>query len=323
MANNASLMVSVVIPSYGNFAGLLRCLDSVQSSTRMPHGSFEEVVVTSGYTDEEVESLRFRGSRVTQLDRPAPTSLSRNIGAESCTAKFLLFLDDDNVVAPDAIFLLSEALSRWDDAVVVGPAMYYGTAPDRLWCAGVRRSRVLMKTTFRTQLPDPTPERMSSDDFPNCFMVRRKEFETINGFDALRFPQQWEEGDLARRLAGRFGGAAFVVPQSRIWHYIELPLVRRLHLRNGDRAFLVARGRAMFTALHGDSLQWLAYLVAAQWMFGAFYLSTTLSLPRSQRTSVLVGYLKGMRAGLVHGWRARAENRRIARTSGAHIRTYR
>lgn len=270
------------------------------------------IVITSGYSDEELASLRRRGCKVVALSSPVSVSESRNTGVQSSAGEYLLFLDDDNVVAPSSTGLLQQSLAAWPDAVVVGPAMYYGGAPDRLWCAGVRRSRVLMKTAFRHDLPVALPDRMPSEDFPNCFMVRRSDFDSVNGFDAIRFPQQWEEADLARRLVRSTGGGVYVVPRARIWHHIETQMAQRLHLRNARRAFLCARGRGMFTAIHGNTLQWIAYLIAAQWMFGAFYIAAALSLPSSNRLGVVSGYMRGLWAGLIDGWQARRQGRPAA-----------
>jgi GT2 family glycosyltransferase len=169
-----------------------------------------------------------------------------------------------------------------------------------------------MKTTFRQDLPDVLPERMPSEDFPNCFMVRRSDFDAVGGFDAIRFPQHMEEADLARRLFRSTGSRAYVVPQARVWHHIETQLAQRLHLRNAKRAWLCAHGRAMFTAIHGDRLQWIAYLVAAQWLFAAFYIGAALSVPSGNRRGVVSGYIRGLRAGLIDGWRARNQDRRAA-----------
>lgn len=312
---------TVVVPSYGNFASLVRCVSSVTQGSTKTAGPVQTVVVTSGYEPEQVAALRSLSCQVLELERPVPTSQSRNLGAAAAAGQFLLFVDDDNVLDIEAIAALANSMRSWADACVVGPAMYYGGFPERLWCAGVRRSRVLMRTTFRQSLPTPLPARMPSEDFPNCFMVRRSEFEAIRGFDASRFPQQWEEGDLARRLSRATGGKAYLVPQARVWHFIEAPLVRRLHLRNSDRAFLVARGRGVFTAVHGDRLQWAAYVIAAQWMFGVFYLGATLRMPRSIRIQLMIGYIRGMRAGLLEGWRIRSRHETVPRPNAARVNT--
>jgi GT2 family glycosyltransferase len=301
-------MVSVIIPSYERYDSLLACVKSIKESRELPEGGIEIVIVTSGYSDPELEALRGSGCRVVALDDPVCTSDSRNIGAASSSGDYLLFLDDDNVVGANSISLLSQSLVEWPDAAMVGPAMYYGADPNRLWCAGVHRSRVLMKTTFNRQLPKPLPPRIASEGLPNCFMVRRSDFNVVNGFDAVRFPQQWEESDLANRLTRSTGGSVYVIPSARIWHNIETQLARRLHLRNAQRAYLCARGRAMFTATHGDWLQWVAYLLAAQWMFAGLYLGAAFWLPSRQRNDVVGGYVRGLRVGLLDGWRARTES---------------
>jgi GT2 family glycosyltransferase len=298
-------MVSVITPSYGRFDSLMACVESVRASNPTPAGGIEVVIVTAGYHTAQLLSLRDTATTLIELDAPLSTSASRNTGVAASSGRYLMFLDDDNVVAPDSIALLSDALDSGGDAVVVGPAMYFGAEPTRLWCAGVSRSRVLMKTTFRNSLPTPMPARMSSDDFPNCFMVRRREFDVVNGFDAVNFPQQWEESDLARRLVRKSAGQVYVIPSARIWHFIDTKFAERLHLRNPTRAFLIARGRAVFTAIHGDRIQWIAYLLVAQWAFGALYLGAAVWYGPSDRLRLLTAYLRGMAVGLVAGWRAR------------------
>jgi GT2 family glycosyltransferase len=302
-------VVSVITPSYGRFDLLLACVDSVRLSSPVPTGGLEIVVVTSSYTPTELDTLRARQCTVLVLDTPASASASRNVGVSSASGQYLLFLDDDNVVATNAIWLLWHTLESQPEAAIVGPAMYFGEDRDRLWCAGVRRSRVLMRTEFRRHLPPNPPKQMASEDFPNCFMVRRTDFVTVNGFDASRFPQHYEEADLARRIVKATSGGVCAIPAARVWHFIEAPLARRLHLRSENRAYLCARGKAMFTAVYGDSVQWAAYLLVAQWAFAVFYLGAALWLPGSERMGVIRGYLRGLRAGLVEGWRARSADR--------------
>jgi GT2 family glycosyltransferase len=270
-----------------------------------PEGGLEILMVSHGYGEQQLRLVEAVGCKVLGPGIPLSTSDSRNLGAAAAVGKYLLFLDDDNVIAPDTIRLLYLALRRWSDAAVVGPVMYYGSKPGRIWCAGVTRSRILMKTTMRTRLPVKHEERLPSDDLPNSFMVRRAEFVAIGGFDAQRFPQHYEEGDLARRLRTLTGGKAFIVSSARTWHFIGLDLAERLHLRNPERAYLCARGRAVFTAMYGDSLQWLAYLALGQWLFAALHLSSALMLLPARRFEVMLAYLRGALDGLRIGARLR------------------
>jgi len=276
------------------------------------------VVVTSGYNKAELEELDGLGCRVIDVGLPVSTSMSRNLGAESSIGDYLLFLDDDNTVAQDAIWRLWHSLSSWPDAAEVGPAMYYGSDRERIWCAGVSRTRLLMKTTFRQQLPPVLPDRLPSDDFPNCFMVRRTDFNAIGGFDAEHFPQHMEEADLARRLMGAAGGRVYTVASARVWHYIDKQLASRLHMRDPERAYFCARGRAVFTAIYGDRLQWATYVVVGQWLFTLLYLGATLSMSSDMRIGIFRGYIRGLFSGLADGWHIRGTMPFVRAGSSVH-----
>jgi GT2 family glycosyltransferase len=303
-------VVTVVTPSYGRFDRVLACVDSVMNSIPVPVGGIEVVIVTAMYSQVEVAELRRRGCKVLEVEEKLPTSASRNAGAAIASGNHLLFLDDDNVVAPDAISKLYEALRSWPDAVLVGPAMFYGTEPERLWCAGVRRSRFLMKTNMLGYLTNPMPGRLKSEDFPNCFMLKVEDFQAVGGFDAKLFPQHYEEADLARRLVRMTGRRVFCAPTARVWHFIAPEYWERLHLRDESRAYFCARGRAVFTAVYGDTLQWLTYLVIAQWLFAAGYLVTAIQMPAHMRRPIIRGYLRGLYAGFGMGLALRGDPRR-------------
>ena len=205
------------------------------------------------------------------------------------------------MVAPDALWFMWQALTNWRDAAVIGPVMYYGSRPLTIWCAGVSRTAILSRTRFRTTLPDPLPDRLASDDFPNCFMVRRVDFEVVGGFDAERFPQHMEEGDLACRLALSTGKLAFCVPKAKIWHAIGTRFVERLHLHNNaERVYFVGHSRALYTALYGTRAQWIGYVLASMWALAAVHLLTIALAPSGRR--VLAGsYIHGVKMGVWEG----------------------
>jgi GT2 family glycosyltransferase len=295
-------MVSVIIPCFDRWHRLAICLRSIASSEPKPPEGVETIVVTAGLTSESRTMIKDLATQVVELPIRTEVSAARNAGAAAAHGTQLLFLDDDNVVAPNAIYILSEALSAWDDAVMVGPAMYFGDAPTRLWCAGIARTRVLMKTKLRASLPEPLPERLRSDDFPNCFLVRRKEFEHVRGFDAEAFPRHYEEGDLARRLVASTELGVFCVPSAKVWHFIGQGLDSRLHIKAGEAAYWLSHGRAAYTSRYGGRTQLLAYLALGQWLFAGLYISNMLRLPSDHRNRAIAAYVRGLRdgVGLVH-----------------------
>lgn len=297
-------MVSIIIPSFGRMARLKQCLDSINRSELQQTGWVQVVVVTSTYTESEIAEIECAGAAVVRLNGQVWVSEARNAGAASAIGEYLLFLDDDNVIAPDAIRRLREAFELWPDTAVAGPVMYYASAPETIWCAGVSRSKVFMKTHLASRLPYPLPDRLPSEDFPNCFMVRRRDFEDIGGFDVELFPLHMEESDLARRLVSSRGGNVYCVPTSKVWHFIGTGLASRLHIHDARRAYWMARGRALFTAVYGTRLQWFVFVVVGQWAMAAVYLGAAAA-QAPDRARVIASYVRGMLAGVKLGTRAR------------------
>src|SRR5439155_19959350 len=117
--------VSVIIPSFDRYQMLERCVESVFASDPVPDGGIEVIVVTAAATSAQFGPIRYLGVHVVLLPSKALVSLSRNAGAAQARGRYVLFLDDDNVVAPDAIWRLWRAMEVTDKPALVGPAMYY------------------------------------------------------------------------------------------------------------------------------------------------------------------------------------------------------
>jgi cellulose synthase/poly-beta-1,6-N-acetylglucosamine synthase-like glycosyltransferase len=107
---------SVVIPTYGRPAALLRCLEAVeQQSIR---DSLEVIVSCDG---PDAPSLPERIATVTAPTRRGPAA-ARNAGVRRATAPLVLFTDDDCVPDPAWAERLVEAL-RAGEEVVAGTTM--------------------------------------------------------------------------------------------------------------------------------------------------------------------------------------------------------
>jgi len=103
------LDVSVVIPNF-NRAGLLkRALESVAAQTGTPAGV---VVVDNGSTDGSAECARESGAQVIRF--PANLGFARavNEAARECSARYIMVLNNDAVLAPECLARLYEAADR-------------------------------------------------------------------------------------------------------------------------------------------------------------------------------------------------------------------
>ena len=116
------LLVTVVVPCYNQADFLAEALASVQAQT---HGRVECIVVDDGSDDERIaERALEHGARcVKDANRGLPRA--RNRGLADSRGEFVLFLDADDRLLPDAIAIgVEESLRRPHCAFVSGDHRY-------------------------------------------------------------------------------------------------------------------------------------------------------------------------------------------------------
>ncbi|MBW3629170.1 MAG: glycosyltransferase, partial [Gemmatimonadetes bacterium] len=108
--------VSVVIPCYNaeDFVGA-----TVQSVLEQTYPDVEILVVDDGSTDGSREVIRRFAGRVREIDSGTNRggSHARNRGAALAVGEFLMFLDSDDVIAPDTLAGLVEAAGQGADSI--------------------------------------------------------------------------------------------------------------------------------------------------------------------------------------------------------------
>jgi len=121
-------MATVVIPTRNRIALLTRSLRSVQAQRGT---SFEVIVVddcSSDETGEVIASLSDDRIRVLRTERPGGAAVARNLGIGEAAGRWIAFLDDDDLWAPDKLAKQLEAMSRsgrlwaYSGAVFINPA---------------------------------------------------------------------------------------------------------------------------------------------------------------------------------------------------------
>jgi glycosyltransferase involved in cell wall biosynthesis len=98
-----NILVSVIIPTRGRPAFLLRAIDSV---LRQTFEQMEIVVVVDGpdeATEEALRNIRDERLRVVALPSSVGGSDARNIGVQNATGEWIAFLDDDDEWMPSKI----------------------------------------------------------------------------------------------------------------------------------------------------------------------------------------------------------------------------
>ena len=141
---------SVVIPTYNREGTLPRAIASVLAQTA---ADIEIVVVDDGSTDNTAAVARaIDDPRVTYVGQPnRGVSAARNAGAAVATGEFLVFLDSDDELLPDAIATL-EAAAAGHDLVVSGVVK---VSPDRKrWRAVVPEPVDLLRSSVGRPVVD-------------------------------------------------------------------------------------------------------------------------------------------------------------------------
>lgn len=101
------IKVSIIVPTYRSGAGLDRVIRSLERQT-MPATEFEVIFVDDGSPDDTVERLEaIRTSHanvsVRRIEHSGWPSRPRNIGLEMAVGEYVLFMDHDDELYPDAL----------------------------------------------------------------------------------------------------------------------------------------------------------------------------------------------------------------------------
>lgn len=107
--------VSIVIPTHNRAMLTARAVDSVLANRSC--GRVEVLVVDDGSNDGSADTLRARyagaaGVRVLSLPVNRGPSAARNLGIEHASGQFLLFLDSDDTLLPEALAFALAAFHR-------------------------------------------------------------------------------------------------------------------------------------------------------------------------------------------------------------------
>jgi glycosyltransferase involved in cell wall biosynthesis len=121
--------VSIITPCY-NGARYLR--ETVQSALAQSRPPFEIVVVDDGSTDESASIAEGFGEPVRVIRQANHgESHARNRGLDVARGSHVLFLDADDLLAPEALARLAGALDGRPGAVALMGCAWFSSSPDR------------------------------------------------------------------------------------------------------------------------------------------------------------------------------------------------
>lgn len=166
--------ISVVIPCY-NLAHMLRpAIDSVLYQRDQVQGDVEIIVVDDNSPDNTEEVVKsYHPNEVTYIRNEKNQYLAGvlNIGIRASTGDYIVPLDADNMLGPNALALLSQALDRNRNLDIVYGA-FEVISPDGTHAVSQWPPKVF---DFKSQMN-------KRNQIPSTSMYRRKVWERIGGY---------------------------------------------------------------------------------------------------------------------------------------------
>lgn len=190
---NGKPAVSVIVPAWNSALNLERLLASLEVQTAR---DFEVLVVDRHSSDGTGTLCRRTGASYFDID--AGRSEARNYGASVARGDFLLFLDADMHLSPDAVGLCLAGIDGFDALCLREKVVTGGN----YWA----RARALEKDSMFGTLFSESPR-----------FIRRAAFDEVGGYD--REMVGYEDLDLQARLIESGFGVGWV--NAVIYHHEE------------------------------------------------------------------------------------------------------
>lgn len=181
--------VSVIVPAFNVAPYVGECLASVRAQT-LP--DWECILVDDGSTDGTADCVREnRDPRIRLIRQPnRGVSAARNVGLADARGAYLLFLDGDDLLHPDALRRLSAQLDARPEAVAA-----YGTVWAIYEDGRSYPQKPLHRRAHEFHSGDLLERMMRGDNFLliSCVTVRTEAAAELGGFRTdLRLAEDWE-----------------------------------------------------------------------------------------------------------------------------------
>ena len=207
-------LISAIVLNYRMPEDTLRCVAALQAQTIA--GEMEIIVVDNHSQDGSMRTLRTLlgpGKRIQILETPTNLGYGRgnNLAVERAQGRFLLIVNPDTVLEPDAARCMVTFLEAHPDVGIVGPQLVFadGRIRDSFRTFPTPTDIFIKRTFLRFLFPKRMSEYLQWNENPHltrdvdwvvgaCLCMRRSLFQELGGFDP-RFFLFFEDTDLCRR----------------------------------------------------------------------------------------------------------------------------
>lgn len=255
-------LISILIPTCDHVEVLKRCIDSIKQKST--YTNYEIVLVENNSKNKDTfdyyESLK-NDSKIIITYYKGEFNYAKicNFGVEATSGKYVLFLNNDiEIITPDWIEQMLMFAQR-DDVGAVGCMLYYpndtiqhagvivglgGVAAHSGWKEEKNANGYLSKNTLAQNLSAVTAAVM---------LVKRKDFDLVNGFDE-EFPSDFNDTDFCMRIREK-GLNIIWTPYAKAYHHESMSrndFDKELTIELNKQAVLLFRKKWMKFLKKGD-----------------------------------------------------------------------
>ncbi|MDH5084130.1 glycosyltransferase family 2 protein [Clostridium perfringens] len=122
-------MLSIIIPVYNSEKYIKKCLESIYYDLNMIN-NIEVIIIDDGSTDNSKEYISKFLNKYDNLkyfyQKNKGVSKARNYGLSKATGDYIMFLDSDDYLSKDALYLINEKINKYNsDCILYGHNKFF------------------------------------------------------------------------------------------------------------------------------------------------------------------------------------------------------
>ena len=217
--------ITLIITNWNGKDLLRECLPSVLKAVAFDSKRLYEIMVVDDCsTDDSLAVLKEEFPDVRRVKTPVNLGFQRanNYGIEQTQSRLVMPMNNDIKLDEDALFHLAEHFKKGDVFSVSGK--FFGF--DRKTFLYGNRGGYFRNGHFYLYEKEPDDDSQTLFACGGAFMVDRKRYLELGGFDNLYHPLYYEEIDLSYRALKR-GWEVLYEPKSIAYHKVQSTITRQ------------------------------------------------------------------------------------------------
>lgn len=262
------LHISVVVLAWNSERFMEGCLDALQRSQGV---QLEIICVDNASTDRshEIAEAHPATTKALRSEINRGCAGGNNFGWRAATAPYVVFINPDCRVQPDALRELVAPLAEDETIGVTGARLYYPSTRILQHAGGILHPNAMCEHHGMGKEDDELSATTRDVDYVTGALIgfRRADLESLDGFDEELHPAYYEETDLCERLKAR-GKRIRYVASAIAYHHESVGLTK-----NSTRFVRTSyRSRIIFVIKNFSAGRFFGEFLPfeTKWFFGPF-----------------------------------------------------